>query len=321
MKDMFKPIVKIFLIVVTVVTMLSFSNSYAQGCCTSGSTFLGGLERGGINYGSLKVSLGYEFDNVNSSFNGSAKIVDPFGRKADVQNISLTAEYGLTDRLSVMIIPTLMVVKNREITVKDSANVSVKKTFSGTGFGDVILFGKYRITKLSLLNTFELDLGFGVKLPTGSFTKEENGTRLPIDLQPGNGAIELIGSLYGIKQFPKIKMNLLGNVLYRYIGANFNGYKIGDEFYASIFANYNLIEFLSASIGVRARFAKQDFSEVRLLPSTGGQSYFLIPGLIYHEGPWTLNAYYQIPIYRKITGIQLTVSEVIGVEFGYIFNF
>ncbi|MGH2574069.1 MAG: transporter [Ignavibacteria bacterium] len=293
-------------------------NLYSQACCTSGSTFLGGLERGGINYSSLSFSIGYEFNNLNSSYNGTTKIDDPFQRNADVQNITLGIEYGLTERMSVLVIPTLLVTKNREITVKDSANMSQKKKFTGTGFGDIILFGKYRLTNRSVFTTFELDLGLGVKLPTGSFTKEDNGTRIPIDLQPGNGAIELINSLYFIKQFPKLKLNLYGNVSYRYIGANFDGYKVGDELFASAFVNYGLLKFLNPSVGLRSRYAKRDFAEGRLLPSTGSYSVFVIPGITYSEGPLNINVYYQIPLHRNIRGIQLTVSEVIGAEVQYI---
>jgi hypothetical protein len=300
---------------------LTANNIYPQGCCSPGSSFLGSLELGGVKYGTLVLSLGYELDNVNRSYNGTVRIDnDPLRRNAGVQYISVSGDYGIAERISVSLVWNVLVSKHREITVRDTANNPVTKRFTGSGFGDITALAKYKVFENLLLPYSEVDIGFGTKLPIGSYTQEEKGTRLPIDLQPGNGAIELISSLYLIKSFPKIRLNLNGNFTYRYVGANFNGYKVGDEMYASVFANYNLFKFLNATVGVRARHANKDFSEGRFLSSTGGTWLFLIPGLIYREGIFNLRAFYQIPVYQNLPGIQLTLGEVIGAEAGLLLH-
>jgi len=233
----------------------------------------------------------------------------------------LQMEYGISEKVSVLGILNYT-FRERNVTYTSFAdNTSQDVTFNGQGLGDLVLIGKYEIIQADFFSPFTLAIGGGVKLPTGDFRRDNNGTRLAIDLQPGTGAIDGLFWSYVSNNFQSINLSLYGNLLYRYTGTNLEGYKIGDEVLFLIGANYSFADYLSFTLQLRSRFSNSDFANGRNLPSTGGTSYDLYPFLNYIEGKFSLRIYTQIPLYRNTRGIQLTVSQVLGVQMQYFFDF
>jgi len=114
--------------------------------------------------------------------------------------------------------------------------------------------------------------------------------------------------------------SLIANLLYRYPSVNLDGYRFGDEYIFSLIGEYYFTEYLTLSVGMRARFAEEDFWNGRFLPSTGGTYYDVIPGVIYSERAYSLKIFYQSPVYRNVRGIQLTTSNIIGAEILFSFD-
>ena len=312
--------VKFFFLIVFLVQNYPSLTAFAQGCCTVGSSTFGGLERGASKFGNLNVSLSYIWNGLNSTYNGTEEINDPLNRTASVSAFNIDLEYGLVEKVSLLVSGSY-VVKNRETTVRSNeTNDAEVIEFNGKGFGDVIVLGKYEVISPDVTSLISLALGGGVKLPVGSYTQEVDGTRLAIDLQPGTGSTDALlwGNFY--KGFLPLPIALSISALYRYAGSNLDGYRFGDEFIFSLIGDYSFTEYFTISLSLRGRYADEDFWGGRFLPSTGGTYYDVIPSIIYTESSLSLKLFYVAPIYRNVQGIQLTTSNTIGVELLYGFN-
>lgn len=295
--------------------------AFAQGCCTVGASSVHGLENGVQSYQTLRLGLNYQFNSVARAYSERERIDDPLRRTASVSYFSIYSEYGLAPRVSVYA-SLLFSDKKREITVTNAnSRFAETATFGASGIGDMILLAKYQIVRPSILSPFELSLGGGASLPTGSFAKEQNNAQLSIDLQPGTGSTVLIGWLHAMRSFPEQSIHLFATATYRYAGTNLDAYRIGDELVVGIGAEYSIDEHFAGSLTLRSRFAAQDYANRRTLNATGGTYHDLMPSLSYGEGASHIRVFGQIPIYRNVRGIQLTLAYLLGIEYGYSFDF
>ncbi|KAA0220544.1 hypothetical protein EDS67_29505 [candidate division KSB1 bacterium] len=294
---------------------------HAQGCCTAGSAAIESLEHGVIPFKRLNLNVNYRHAHLGNTFEATRKIDDPLARKANVQVFGLEMEYGLAERVSLLL-HLNYVVRNRELTARNSlGNVTQRLKVEGDGLGDPVMMIKYLAIAPTLTGPFELALGAGAKPPIGNYRQQRNGARLPIDLQPGTGAIDLLGWLYAAYHLPRQRLRFNVHGLYRYAGANFDGYKFGDELVVSAGMEYNYHEHMSFSLSARGRFAKQDYSNKRILAATGSSAWFVEPAFSYFGKNSTFRIFGQMPAYQNVRSIQLTPSWMVGLGLGFIFDF
>lgn len=181
---------KAIIIFVIVVMTIIPDIMLAQGCCTAGTSSLGGIERSVIAVNNLSVMAGFDYNYLGVAFDARNEIEDPLNRTATVSYFTLQMEYGISEKVSILGILNYT-FRERNVTYTSPVdNTSQDVTFNGQGLGDLILIGKYEIITSDFFSPFALAIGRGVKLPTGDFRRETNGTRLAIDLQPGTGAID-----------------------------------------------------------------------------------------------------------------------------------
>jgi hypothetical protein len=140
-------------------------------------------------------------------------------------------------------------------------------------------------------------------------------------LQPGTGAVALIGWAFVMKSFPDLGLRTIGTVNYRYAGTNLDGYRLGDEVIIHVGGEYSATDHIDGSVYLRARFARQDFASRRTLNSTGGSYLDVMPSIGYADGPSFARVFTQFPFYRNVRGIQLTLTYMLGVEYRYTFDF
>jgi hypothetical protein len=316
-----KSTTSLYFLIVLVLSILFTKEANAQGCCTPGTSALSGIERGIAPYQTLFASLSVQGNELEDTFESTRRIPDPLGRSASVTTFTLELEYGVADRVSLVAIGSYH-SKTRELTVRStSSNVLETASFTGRGFGDIILLGKYRLISPTITSPFEVSLGGGAKLPTGSYEQEAEGSRLAIDLQPGSGAADLLAWGFILYSFPQHHLRLYGNVFYRYTGTNLDNHRFGDETLFLLGTEYGILDYFDLSLLLKGRSARQDFSNGRLLSSTGGVMYSLVPGAIYREGNSVVRVFYQLPIYRNVKGIQLTLTRLLGLEIQHGFDF
>jgi hypothetical protein len=301
-------------------SILFTKEANAQGCCTPGTSALSGIERGIAPHQTLFASLSVQGNDLDDTFESTRRIPDPLGRRASVTTFTFELEYGLGDRVSLVAIGSYH-SKTRTLTVRSTSNVSETASFTGRGFGDIVVLGKYQLITPTITSPFELSIGGGAKLPTGSYQQEVDGSRLAIDLQPGSGAADLLAWGFILYSFPQYHLRLFGNVFHRYTGTNLDNYRFGDETLFLLGGEYGILDYLDLSLLLKGRSARQDFSNGRLLSSTGGEMYSLVPGAVYREGNSVVRVFYQRPVHRNVRGIQLTLTQLIGLEIQYSFDF
>jgi hypothetical protein len=295
----------------------------AQGCCTAGASFLGGFNNTVQPYRTLSLSFDYQFNSLTTAFQGNEEIDDPLRRTAEVAYFTLKSEYGLQPHLSVLL-SVYYADKNRELTVQSgqgAGQFTETAKFRGSGVGDLTVLLKYEAIPLSITSDFGLAFGGGASLPTGSYTEERDGSQLSIDLQPGTGAITLIGwglAAYGL---PEHGLSFFFTAMYRYSDGNPNGYRIGDEVLTNLGVEKSIGELFSAQLALRSRYAFKDFASGRFLIGTGGTYHDAVAALIYTDGPSTARLLGHLPVYRNVRGIQMTTSYLLGVEYQYTFDF
>ena len=307
-----------FLLIVFVTVL--FQDIFPQACCTVGTSISSGVERSVIKHNHLSAAFSFQNNILNNTYQNTNKIDDPLNRKSSVADFTLELEYGIAERVSVLLVGGYT-NKSRTTTITDpEINRSEEISFTGNGFTDIVILGKYEIVVPDIVLPLGATIGAGAKLPTGSYTLEENGTRLSIDLQPGTGASDLLlwGHINYTFPIPRISIN--ANALYRYTGTNIINYRYGDEILASVNGTYGIADFLAINLQLKGRYSDRDYWDGRFLPSTGGTYIDLTPSLIYVEGNFNLRVLAQIPLYRNVEGIQLTVSEKLGAEMRYLFD-
>ncbi len=311
----------LFYLFISAVVSLWSNKSYAQGCCTVGASSIGGVESGAQKYPTLNFGVNYQFNSVTRAYQETDRIDDPLRRTASVAYFNIHAEYGLQTHLSLYAL-LYFSDKTREITVRNVAGGFTETgKFSASGIGDLTLLAKYQVVTPSITSPFELALGAGASLPTGSFTKEQSNAELSIDLQPGTGATTLIVWAFAMRNVPTLGLRFFATTMYRYSGTNFNSYRLGDEFLTTIGGEYSFSEHFGGSLVLRSRYALQDFSNRRTLNATGGTYHDLMPSISYYDGPSQFRVFSQLPIYRNVRGIQLTLAYLLGVEYSYAFDF
>jgi hypothetical protein len=296
---------------------------FSQGCCTSGSSSLGALEHGALADNTLYLAANYQITSFTQAYEGSEKIDDPLRRTAEVAYFTLQAEYGLLPRMSFLA-SIYYSDKNRELTVESGqAGNTYTETakFRGTGIGDLTLLGKFQAITQTIASPFGLGFGFGAVLPTGSYTEEVDGSQLSIDLQPGTGAVAVLAWAFSSHTFYEIATTLSVMGMYRYAGANLDGYRLGDEINTSMAAETGFTENFSAMLVVRSRYGMQDYADARFLNGTGGSFHDLMGGISYGDGPSRARVFAQIPLHRNVRGIQLTSTYLLGFEYGYTLDF
>jgi len=312
--------IKQILIIIIIVLSLAV-RLFPQACCTVGTSISSGGERGALSVKNLSAAITIQNNVLNTAFQSTTEIDDPLNRKAIVTDINLEFEYGIVEGVSLLVVLPYS-DRSRETEVTDSETGEKELiTFKGKGIGDVILLGKYQVITPSIFTPFGLSLGGGAKLPTGSFEQENNGTRLSIDLQPGTGATDLLLWGHVLYNLPSLSLAFNANVLYRYAGINLDNYRYGDELLASVNGSYSFADFLALNLQLKGRFADRDYWNGRFLPSTGGTYLDLTPNIIYVEGNFAIKVFAQIPVYRNLQGIQLAVTNMLGTELRYIFEF
>lgn len=310
---------RVLLASITLLTVAT-ETARAQGCCTASASSLRGLEGGVVSAGQLAVGVNYQYHSLTHAYNERRRIDDPLHRNASVSYFTLFAEYGIAPRVGLL--ATLgFSEKSRAITVRNSiTGFNESTTFEASGINDVVLFVKYQLVPASIAAPFGMALGVGAALPTGSYTKERNGVQLSIDLQPGTGAPALYGWMQGSRLFPYAGVEVSGALTYKYSAVNLDGYRVGDEFLLVLGGEYKVNEEFGFLLQIRSRFAFQDFANRRVLSATGGTYHDVLPSVTYREGASFVRVFSQLPVYRNVRGIQLTLTYLLGIEYAYTFN-
>ncbi|MEQ9289944.1 MAG: hypothetical protein RIG77_23650 [Cyclobacteriaceae bacterium] len=289
----------------------------AQSCCSGGVPLSGNIGMPISEEGNWQFSLNYDLNVLNTLKDGTNTLSDNT-RKRTTHSIMTQAGYTLNDRFSVETFFSF-VRQERKITP-----IGQPATFTATdGIGDAVLLLKYQFLK-------NFQVGAGFKAPLGpSDLSNEIGIPLNADLQPGSGAWDIlywIGGRQTIKSRPS--MTAIGSAIFRSTGQNkkyFGNqvYEFGDELQINLgIADRITLGSLifDPSLSFKYRHVAADknkadnTSDIKPVPSTGGEWVFIRPAISYLLSPATsFQANVQLPLYAKLVNTQVTPTYRINV--------
>ncbi|MCH8171290.1 MAG: hypothetical protein IIB07_09250 [Bacteroidetes bacterium] len=295
---------------------------YSQACCSAGSPLLSSIEVSSLQKGVLRFGFTYEFNYLNDVFTQTTNINDNTRRRI-VHSVLFETNYGITSNLSVSSLFTF--INQRRIIF---SSLATQNKISTLGIGDAVVLVKYNFMPLSILNKNEFSIGAGVKIPFGESTLKNQGILLPADLQPGSGSWDFLLSAYGSKSFfPSLPLNIFGNASFRINGINnrfgdkFEGYSFGNEIIATLGAGYRTNSIWDFSLMFRYRNSQPDEFAQNEIANTGGNWLYIVPGINANlNNQITVRVSGSVPLYRDLTGTQLTTTYTTNFTIFYTLN-
>lgn len=208
--------------------------------------------------------------------------------------------------------------------------------FSGTsrfsnasGIGDLVFILQYELISSP---SKTLIVGSGPKIPTGSTSIHgSDGILLPQDLQPGTGAWDGLFFAYFTQNNILLNSNfkLIGNATYRLTSNadRFDGrqtYKFGNELQVNSGLSYRFLVrglLLDTSLIIKYRNTQSDKTNNVETINTGGNWLYLFPGLTFNlTDKAGISISGELPLYRNLSGTQLTTSYKIKGTVNYILS-
>ncbi len=296
---------------------------FPQACCSAGSPLLGSLDIASSGDGELQIGITYELNSLQDVYAGTVRLDDDL-RERTVNSFILEANYGLSKRISLSALFTFV---NQNRNTSTYGNISSRLNTSGLSDGIVLV--KYNIIPLTLIEQIEFTLGAGLKLPIGNATLRSDGILIPADMQLGTGSWDGVLWGYFSKGFvPVIPINIFANVSYRLNGTNNRfgdsfqqGYAFGNELFINLGAGYRTDTFFDFTLMFRFRNTEPDIFDEGVLPNTGGSWLYFVPGINGKiSDRLTARLSGQIPLYRDLTGTQLTTTYTASLGLFYNIN-
>ena len=162
---------------------------------------------------------------------------------------------------------------------------------------------------------------FGVTLPTGSATEtNDEGGPAERSLQPGTGTTQpFLGAYYQLR-LPARGLLFFAQGAYGWPVDSYHEYKPGDRLTIDLGVRYEATPRVGLLLQLNALWKGRDSGEEAEPEDSGGQYFFLSPGVSVLVTPKVqLFALVQLPIYQYVNGVQLTASwgatAGIGVRF------
>jgi len=298
--------------------MIPPSEADAQACCSSGTPLLSVVELGTGKPQILRLSLRYDFNFLNSVFNGSEAFPNDAGRQRRVHSLVVEGSYGISSRISLSSLFSFT-QRERRSTIIESGETETVQT---RGLSDAILMMKYSIVIPTIVSQWELAVGTGLKIPTGSIDAAPNGIRLSSDMQPGSGSWDGIFWIFGSASFHPLPVSSFFSLTHRATGVNRDGYEFGNDIQSTVGGSYSLSPIIDLTLYSRYRHQATDLRLGDSVPNTGGSWLDVIPGINVTPVPLvTIRFHLDVPVYRDLTGSQLTTTVVSGVNVFYGISF
>ena len=174
------------------------------------------------------------------------------------------------------------------------------------GVGDALVLVNY-----NLLNNADslyqkvkhnLFVGGGLKLPTGHFTKEAEGTELNPNIQLGTGSLDFVANAIYTIRYDKIGLNT--NLTYKYNTANKNEFRFGNKLGAgsALFSVLKIKEMaIMPNLGFSTEISGKDSHYGSELDESGGYVNFLTFGTEVYFKNFSTGATLQKPVSQNVS--------------------
>ena len=183
-----------------------------------------------------------------------------------------------------------------------------------TEWGDVRALARYQLSAAeNPLTPASGGLLFGLKLPTGSFNvRNGQGAEAERSLQPGTGTTDLILGGYHHEQDPVQDTSWFVQAQWQHALNSRRGYKPGAVLSADLGFRAGVGERIGLLAQLNFLHKRPDRGSEAEPQDSGGRFVFFSPGLsVALPGNLQAYAYYQHPLYRHVSGVQLTAQRAL----------
>jgi len=217
--------------------------------------------------------------------------------------------YGVTRDLALFALLPLFLHKALDFNLPDGRRVS-----RGTnGFGDVALVGRYTLLEFNWPGeTIRVAPFAGIKMPTGSDSRDDRFGRIPRPLQPGSGSWDpLLGAIFS---WQTLDWEFDSDAGYRF-NTRADGFEFGDIVFADLSFQYRIWPWQLASGGVPAfvyavlesNFVWQGKNRVggMIDSNSGGFTWIIDPGIQFVTERYVVEAAVRLPAVQDLNGTAL----------------
>ena len=257
-------------------------------------------------------TIGYEHESREGLRSGSSRVSDPLNRELTDETAALGAHYGLRYNIQLSVL-----VPHVTRTLEAGS-----EEFQSSGLGDTVLVAKWRYYRWDdtgkALNCAILA---GLETPTGEDDAEDNGVRLPAELQPGSGSWD--PALGTAVTYEPGRWRFNAALLYQRNGKGAEDYKFGDETFGEIaIGNRFWLEpypgpFMRFDALIRYRHQARATQAGGLVHDSGSEVVTAGATLAFRPQPTIdLQLFLEYPIHQDVDGTQLEEDLSIFFAFG-----
>lgn len=321
--------------------VLAAAATAAQACASCGCTLSSDWESQGFtNQPGLKVDLRYDYLNQNELRHGSGRIsaadasqrTTSQGQPQEVEKytrnnyLTLGLDYAFNADWGINV--QLPYIDRSHQTLGTNSNGSApaggaydSKTSS---LGDVKVIGRYQ----GFTPQHNVGILFGLKLPTGNYTKTgistdptNPGDGAPIDrgLQPGTGTTDAILGAYFFDSLSR-NWDYFAQAMVQTALNSKDDYRPGTGYNLNVGVRYMGYAAAMPQLQLNTRYVEHDRGASADQTSTGGTLVYLSPGVVV---PVTKQAsvygFVQLPVYQYVRGVQLTPRYTLSVGARFAF--
>jgi hypothetical protein len=296
------------------VLALIAARAHAQSCCGKLDVPLAGTERAANRGGQLMVGLSYELALSHDGFTEQGYGIE----RAQSQTVTLDASYGVTHWLTPSVALPLTYKHFGALVGGDEV------TRHAFGAGDTLVLIKLAVAGARAMapGALRLWIAPGVKLPTGTYRRDDAFGRLPASAQTGSGSFDgVVAAFASFGLDGEASKTLLGlSAIARLTTENPEGFRAGHSFDGSAFLTFTQIERLGLRFGPQLRFGMRDRQAGMQLANTGATRLSGRAGAVYSvDDTWSLTADVQVPIYSRVHGDQL--DPLLVTTFGLLVSY
>lgn len=300
-------------------------------CC------IGGTTTSGVTLAeTIGLSVQYEYMDMETIRHGTGEVtpnevIDKFWSmgssyavptKMTMEKISLVAAKPINERWQVLgIVPFVRnnMDMRRKMPMGMVMNMEMEEI---SGLGDVTVMGLYAAyTDAPIRPTQRLNLGFGIKTPTGeNDVRTPNGSLVHAMMQPGTGSWDAVFMANYMRAWYPLITQV--NAFYHLTTASNKGYEFGNQFGLDVVGRYQVAKFFNLGLELNAihagkdqdhdgEYSKPATSMVDNTDNTGLTSVFITPGVQYKipNTGGNLELKYQLPVHQNVNGYQQVIDN------------
>lgn len=262
--------------------------------------------------------LRFEYLHQDQPMHGSDKVaigqIHAHHDEIATRNRNLLASYSHNFSNGLGVTVSASVAAREHTHIHNHHGAKLFDRWEYTRLGDVRVVGRYQLFESAdPLSPASGGVNFGLKLPTGSTdVGNDAGDMAERSMQPGSGTTDLILGGYYHHKLTGWDASCFVQGQVQHAFKEHQGFRPGSQANLDI----GLRRGLSDHVGLLAQLnyvhKRADRGSEAEPHSSGGRFLYASPGLsIALPANTQLYAYYQLPLYRKVTGVQLTADRAI----------